>query len=140
MNKVLLSAISLLAISTANAGDINIVNQNKKAIDVRFEASDDSKIYFDHQIPATAESKFTLTEDNLKGKKIFFVKGSSNSITSDKCKDLHIDKNYELVFTNDSVGTTCVATEITEDMKSNKDATATDTTDHHMNVETKAKM
>ena len=127
MNKVLLSAISLFAISTAaNAGEINIVNQNKKEIDVRFEASDDSKIYYDYKIPAAAESKFTLSADQIMGKKIFFVKGSSNSLTSDKCKDLHIDKDYELVFTNDSVGTTCVATEMTEDMKSNKDADATD--------------
>lgn len=138
MKNILLSAISFLTISTAvNAtGEIKIVNQNPKELDVRFEASDDSKIYFDHKIPATEESKFTLSADQLKGKKIFWVKGSSNGFTSDKCKDLHVDKDYELVFTNDSVGTTCVATEVTEDMKS-KNSDSMNASDHNMEMDKK---
>ena len=119
MNKFLLSAISFLAISTAaHAGNVKVVNQNDKPLDLRFEAADDDKNFKEFKnIPAFGEKfdAIKVTKEEFKGKELLAVKATVNGLTynkSESCSKLNVDKHYKLVFTNDKINTTCEATEL----------------------------
>ncbi len=111
---LLLSAISFAAFAQiASAGEVHVKNENKKELEIKIEAEGDSNAHAARTISAEQESKFEITAAELNGKMYYSVKGGVNAFTpSSTCDHLHVDKNYQLTFQDDKVGTTCMAVEL----------------------------
>ncbi|MGN6671227.1 MAG: hypothetical protein ACTHJ4_06800 [Candidatus Nucleicultricaceae bacterium] len=98
----------------ADAGTVQVINENKKSLKVRIKAegnvlNEDLASYVEI-IPAEHYYTFTVTPENLKGKTHYSIKGDTNPFTvGDKCDHLSVDANYRVTFINDVAGTTCVA-------------------------------
>lgn len=99
------------------AGRLQIVNENKKELTVEVRASGDpmterlAKRTLD--IPPEHYYEFYVSPSHLKGKSLFSIEGSTNPLTpGGSCKNMSVHKNYEVTFKNDTLGTTCVATEL----------------------------
>ena len=99
------------------AGRIDVVNENKKSLDIRICPEGDSltenlPIHY-KKIPAEYHFTFVINRSDLAGKSHYAIKGDTNPFTpGDKCQHLSVDKNYRVTFLNDTAGTTCVAEEI----------------------------
>jgi len=111
---LLMSAFCSLALSSVSyAGTVNVVNENNKTIDIKIEAEGDSNAVSKRQISADRESSFEVTTDQLNGKSYYSIKGDTSAFTpGGKCDHLSVDKNYNVTFLNDKMGTTCLSEEI----------------------------
>ena len=111
---LLLSAISFAAFAQiASAGTVHVVNENKKELKIKIEAEGDSNATAERTITAEHTSEFEIAAADLNGKMYYSVKGGVNAFTpSSTCDHLHVDKNYQLTFQDDKVGTTCMAAEL----------------------------
>jgi len=102
---------------TLKADRVQVINENKKALGVKIQAEGDTLnenlAEFNLIIPAEYYYEFFVTKSDLKGKNLYSIKGDTSPLTAGgSCKNLSVDKKYKVVFKNDTVGTSCVATEI----------------------------
>lgn len=109
-----LTAILLLASNSCFAGHIEVVNENRKALEVKIQSEGDSLeenlATYNVNIPAEHFYKFSVLAKDLKSKSHFSIKGSTNPFTKgDKCEHLSVEKNYKVTFLNDTLGTSCIA-------------------------------
>lgn len=109
-----LAAIGFFALTGfTHAGEIQVVNENKKTLGIKIEAEGDSNAVSKQEISAEHRSSFHVTPVQLNGKSHFSIKGDTSAFTSGgKCEHLSVEKNYTVTFQNDKVGTTCIAEEI----------------------------
>ncbi len=119
MSKNVLKALFVLGVLStvsvnAMAGKLVVKNENGKAMVLQIVPEGASMGFVLKQtIPAGQEFVFDIQSAAIENKSIYSVAGDTNVFTSgDKCKNLHVDKNYTLTFTDDKMGTTCVATEL----------------------------
>lgn len=101
----------------AQAGKIQVVNENKKKLSVKIQAEGDrmneNLAEYDVMIPPEYLYEFFVTKADLKGKNIFSIRGDTSFFSpGGSCNDLSVDKAYKVVFKNDTLGTSCVATEV----------------------------
>lgn len=105
----------LLLTSSSFASKINVVNENKKPIQIKIEAEGDTSAVSKREITADHKSTFEVNSGQLNGKSYFSIKGDTSAFTpGGKCDHLSVEKNYKLTFQDDKVGTSCVAEEIVE--------------------------
>src|SRR5690606_4554843 len=98
---------------TSQAGEINVLNENNKELSIKIEAVGDSAAFFKQEIPADKISSFIINASQLNGKSHFTIKGDTNPFTpGDKCQNLSVNKDYNLTFTDEKMGTTCIAEEV----------------------------
>lgn len=112
-----IAAVSLFFPLTLKADRVQVINENKKALGVKIQAEGDTLnenlAEFNLIIPAEYYYEFFVTKSDLKGKNLYSIKGDTSPFTAGgSCKSLSVDKKYKVVFKNDTVGTSCVATEI----------------------------
>lgn len=114
-----LAAAGLLTFSAVSqAGRIDVVNENKKALRIKIQAEGDkfneTLATYVKDIPAEHYSEFRVEATDLKGKSHYSIKGDTSPLTTgDKCQHLSVEKDYKVTFLNDAAGTTCVAEEVT---------------------------
>ncbi|AIK96351.1 hypothetical protein [Candidatus Odyssella acanthamoebae] len=100
----------LISTNSVLASTIHVTNHNKKPINIKIVAKEDKNAVTKMEIPAQQESTFTVDSEHLNGKSIYSIKGDTNPFTmGGKCEDLNVEKNYNVTFKNDKVGTSCVA-------------------------------
>ena len=111
-----LAVAGLLTFSAASqAGRIDVVNENKKALKIKIEAEGEPSAVSFHTIPSEQNSSFEIKAEALNGKSHYSIKGDTNPFTlGDKCQHLSVEKDYKVIFLNDTAGTTCVAEEVTK--------------------------
>jgi hypothetical protein len=121
MLKKYLSVTAVLALSSLSyAGQINVVNETKKEIQIKIQAKGD-KAHFVQSISADPFSSFTVDTPRLNGKTDYSLKGHISPFTPlSQCKDLSVEKTYKVTFHHNHAGTTCTAEE--EESKSPKKA------------------
>src|SRR5688500_15080682 len=109
----------LMTISTfpTLAGRVDVVNENTKNLKIKIEAEGDklaeSLASYVKEIPSEHYFSFLVDEADLKGKSHYSIKGVTNAfVPGDKCQHLSVNKNYKVTFLNETIGTTCVAEEI----------------------------
>ena len=113
-----LAVAGLLTFSAASqAGRIDVVNENKKALRIKIQAEGDNLnetlSTYVKDIPAEHYYDFQVEATDLKGKSHYSIKGDTSPLTSgDKCQHLSVEKNYKVTFLNDMAGTTCIAEEV----------------------------
>lgn len=115
LNKYLAAAtLSFLALTTVSqAGEIKVINENKKTLGIKIEAEGDSNAVSKQEISAEHQSSFRVTKTQLNGKSYFSIKGDTSAFTSGgRCEHLSVEKDYTVTFQDDKVGTTCIAEEI----------------------------
>ncbi|MDF3033355.1 MAG: hypothetical protein K0R76_309 [Alphaproteobacteria bacterium] len=114
LKKAILPVAVLAACLTAtHAVQLQIVNENKKEIDIKIEPEGDTNAAFKQRIPADNNSSLTLDPKQFSGKSYFSIKGDTSAFTpGGKCEHLSVDKDYKVTFQDDKVGTTCVAEEL----------------------------
>ena len=112
-----LAVAGLLIFSAGSqAGRIDVVNENKKALRIKIQAegssvNEDLATYV-KEIPAEHDYEFRVEATDLKGKSHYSIKGDTSAFTlGDKCQHLSVEKDYKITFLNDTTGTTCVAEE-----------------------------
>jgi hypothetical protein len=116
--KTFLSCACILSIvSSASAGRVDVVNENKKLLKVKIKAEGDNinenLMTYSKDISAEHHSTFDVNSADLNGKSHYSIKGDTNSFTAGgKCHHLSVEKNYKVTFLNDTAGTSCVAEEI----------------------------
>lgn len=116
--RVAFLGLGLLALHQgAFAGRIDVVNENKKSLDIRIcpegDALTENLPLYHKKIPAEYHFTFDINKADLGGKSHYSIKGDTNPFTpGDKCQHLSVDKNYRVTFLNDTAGTTCLAEEI----------------------------
>lgn len=108
-----LAVVGVLAFSVATqAGNIDVVNENKKSLKIKIEAEGEPSAVSFHTIPSEQNSSFEIKAEALNGKSHYSIKGDTNPFTlGDKCQHLSVEKDYKVTFLNDKLGTTCVAEE-----------------------------
>ena len=112
-----LAVAGLLTFSAASqAGRIDVVNENKKALRIKIQAEGDNinetLATYVKEIPAEHYYEFRVETTDLKGKSHYSIKGDTSPLTSgDKCHHLSVEKDYKVTFLNDAAGTTCLAEE-----------------------------
>lgn len=110
-----ITSLSLINLYSANAGTVKVINENKKDLELNITAQGamtEKLASYIQKIPAESQYSFTVQRENLKGKSTYVINGKTNPFLGDNCKNLSVDKDYQLTFTNDTVGTTCIAQEI----------------------------
>jgi DNA-directed RNA polymerase subunit L len=113
-----LAVVSLLMLSSVGqAGRIDVVNENKKALRIKIQAEGDTLhemlATYVKEIPSEHYFEFRVDATDLKGKSHYSIKGDTSPLTAgDKCQHLSVEKNYKVTFLNDVTGTTCVAEEV----------------------------
>lgn len=109
-----LMVASLLVLSSAaQAGRIDVVNENKKSLKIKIEAEGKPRAVSFHTIPSEQNSFFQIKAETLNGQSHYSIKGDTHPFTmGDKCQHLSVEKNYKVTFLNDKLGTTCVAEEV----------------------------
>jgi hypothetical protein len=114
---------AVLALSSLSyAGQMNVVNETKKEIQVKIQAKGD-KAHFVQSIPADPLSSFTVETPRLNGKTGYSLKGHISPFTPlSQCKDLSVEKNYKVTFHHNHAGTTCMAEEEKADSKTTEKA------------------
>jgi hypothetical protein len=108
-------SLSLMNVYSANAGTVKVINENKKDLELNIKAQGamtEKLSSYIQNIPAESQYSFTVQPENLKGKSTYLITGKTNPFLGDSCKNLSVDKDYQLTFTNDTLGTTCIAQEI----------------------------
>ncbi len=118
VNVLLTTVVCLSASLCLRAQTLEIVNENQKQVDIRVYAEGDS---FTEElsercfhIRANGTCKQYMTPQQFNGKSLYAISGETNPFTSSgTCRNLSVHKNYKVVFTNDAIGTSCVATETT---------------------------
>ena len=110
-------AMSVSSLSPAMTGKIDVVNENKKALQIKIQAEGDNigekLATYPKEIPAEFYFTFLVQPSDLKGKSHYSIKGVTSAFTpGGKCDHLSVDKNYKVTFLNDTAGTSCVAEEI----------------------------
>ena len=112
MLKKYVSVTAVLALSSLSyAGQINVVNETKKEIQIKIQAKGD-KAHFVQSISADPLSSFTVGTPRLNGKTGYSLKGHISPFTPlSQCKDLSVEKNYKVTFHHNHAGTTCTADE-----------------------------
>jgi hypothetical protein len=108
--------VLILFIATSfncSAAIIKVNNENKKAITLKLipEGAPRDFVY-EKEIPAENFFQFEVTAADLGGKSVFSLRGKTTPVTWSTCEHLSVDKNYTITFTNDLIGTTCVATDV----------------------------
>ena len=108
-----LSFLSVFALTcSVSAGTINVVNEPKQALKIKIEFDADSSIFSQIDISADEYSSFQIPSIDLKGKKIYSLKG--DSLTDGlQCQHLNIDKDYKVTLKKSNKGFSCVAQDIT---------------------------
>jgi len=108
--------VSIATLSSTMAGHVDVKNENKKGLKVRISAEGNSTEVlpsYIQEIPAEETFRFRVDSSNLGGKSHYSIKGATTAFTGDKCIHLSVEKDYAVTFLNDTVGTTCLAEEIT---------------------------
>lgn len=110
---------AVLALSSLSyAGQMDVVNETKKEIQLKIQAKGD-KTSFVQFISADPHSSFKVETTQFNGKSGYSIKGHISPFTSlSKCKDLSVDKNYTVTFQSNHAGTTCTAAELEEKKES----------------------
>ncbi len=109
------SIVSMAAIcaSSLQAGTITVKNENTKVISLDIVPKGGSKDFvYQQKLSGEHSLKFDITPANLGGKSIYAIIGKTGlteMVSGDKCENLSTDKDYSVTFTDDKVGTTCVA-------------------------------
>ena len=109
-----MGALIALLETEAYAGRLNIINKNKKDLQIVIQpeetTSNGKRIEYIRIIPAQHQITFDVTEEELEGKTTFNIKGKVNKFTpGSTCDHLSSEENYRINFTDDLVGTTCKA-------------------------------
>jgi len=120
MNRYLSATVlSLILMSPPllKAERVQVINENKKPLSIKIQAEGDKLTEklpkYKIKIPEEEYYEFYVVKAALNGKNVFSIKGDTSSFTSGgKCDNLSVDKKYKIVFKNDTVGTSCVATEL----------------------------
>jgi hypothetical protein len=108
-------SLSLMNVSSAYAGTVKVINENKKELELNIKAQGamtENLASYIQKVPAENQYSFTVNREQLKGKSTYLITGKTNLLLGDSCKNLSVDKDYQLTFTNDTLGTTCIAQEI----------------------------
>jgi len=108
---------SLSLLSVSYAGQIEVINKNKKPLKVKIEAEGDKmkETLSSHiqEIPAKESFMFNVEPEHLGGKTSYSIKGDTNPFTpGDSCNKLDVKNDYRVTFTNDTIGTSCIAEKI----------------------------
>ena len=119
MLKKYLSVTAVLALSSLSyAGQIDVVNETKKEIQVKIQAKED-KAHFVQSVSADPLSSFKVEALRLNGKTDYSIVGHISPFTPlSPCKDLSVEKNYKVTFQSNHLGTTCTAEEEKEESHS----------------------
>ncbi|MBA4118883.1 MAG: hypothetical protein C0514_08335 [Candidatus Puniceispirillum sp.] len=109
------AALATLAPLAAKAERLHIVNENKKALAVKVRASGDplTEELAEKRVTIPQEHffDFTVSPADLNGKSLYDIVGDTNPVAmGGTCKNLRVEQKYKIVFTNDTVGTSCIAT------------------------------
>lgn len=112
--------LKLLALSItlpcALAGELIIKSTNDKPINLKIFAGGgtggqkvDNLPGHLEKVPPHGTVKIDTTKLGLGEVKTFTIEGETHPFTGDQCKNLNVDEDYFIEFTNDWVGTTCMA-------------------------------
>lgn len=119
MRKSLVFALvgSVLSPLIVKADRLQIVNENKKELTVKLRAEGaaltENLAERRLNIPAEHYYEFYVSPSELGGKSLYSIEGDTNPFTpGGSCSNMSVHKKYEVVFKNDTVGTSCVATEL----------------------------
>ncbi len=105
-----MKAVTLM---NADASKIEVINENKKSLTIKIRGISKLMSSFIKEIPAAYNSSFCINKEDIKGNQFYSITGVTNMITpSGKCEFLNIDKNYQITFIDDMLGTTCIAEEL----------------------------
>ena len=100
------------------ADRLQIVNENKKELTVKVRAEGaaltENLAERRINIPAEHYYEFYVSASDLGGKSLYSIEGETNPFTpGGSCKNMSVHKKYEVIFKNDTLGTSCVARELT---------------------------
>ncbi len=119
MNKIiyLTAALAMIAPLAVKAERLQIVNENKKELKVKVRANGDplTERLAEKRVDIPAEHYYELyvSSSDLKGKSLYSIEGDTNPFTpGGSCQNMSVNKKYKVIFKNDTVGTSCVATEL----------------------------
>lgn len=120
MNKIFIT-LNLLTITLvswslfqAEAAKVKISNENRKSITIKItpEGSIMERPIYKQNLPAERYFEFNVSASDIGGREYFSIEGDTNPLMGDTCKHLSINKNYNVTFQDDAVGTTCLAQEM----------------------------
>ncbi len=117
-NSLVLALIgSVLSPFVVKADRLQIVNENKKELTVKVRAEGDplTENLAERRINIPAEHyyEFYVSSSDLGGKSLYSIEGDTNPFTpGGSCQNMRVNKKYKVIFKNDTVGTSCVATEL----------------------------
>ncbi|MFN7365384.1 MAG: hypothetical protein ACK5TR_05530 [Alphaproteobacteria bacterium] len=99
------------------AGSLSVENENPNTLTIRIFAAGVSLVEDLSEsccrMRGGDSCKFHLTPQRFQGKDRYNIEGETNPFTSSGvCRNLSVHKNYKVIFTNDTVGTSCMAFEL----------------------------
>ena len=104
----ILTTVVLSASAYANS-TLHIHNKNDTSISLRLLTKKPGGFNLSREIPAKTDIKITLDTAAFKGEDTYDIQGETHLFIGDKCKNLHLNQDYDITFTNDRIGTTCHA-------------------------------
>jgi hypothetical protein len=105
-----LAISSSMFIGSAAAGHIKIVNENKKPIKIKIVpvGKGTNKVEM-KDLPGDHFYEFDVTPQMTQSKTRYAIEGETHVFLGDTCKNLSVEENYQVTFTDDVMGTTCLA-------------------------------
>lgn len=104
-------AVTTLGLSLSAYADstLHIHNKNDKSLALRLLTKKSDGVNLAREIPAHSDIEIALDSNDFKGEKTYDIQGETHLFIGDKCKNLQVDQDYTITFTNDTIGTTCHA-------------------------------
>ncbi|MBA4118884.1 MAG: hypothetical protein C0514_08340 [Candidatus Puniceispirillum sp.] len=101
-------------VSSSHAGTIKVVNENTKDLTVRLfvEGSPSQQAMTERccQMRGKGSCHLKTTPGQVLGATHYAIEGETNPFTSTgSCRNLRVDKDYQVTFTDDAIGTSCIA-------------------------------
>lgn len=107
---VYLCGVAIFLATPVSASMLNIINENEKPIKVKIVADKDPSAIMRIRISRENKSTIKVDREHLNGTSVFSITGDTNPFTvSGSCSGLSVEHDYNIKFTNDKVGTSCIS-------------------------------
>lgn len=94
----------------ASASMLNITNKNQKPIKVKIAADKDPNAMIKIKVSKENYSTIRVDREHLNGTSTFSITGDTNPFTiGGSCSGLNVERDYNITFTDDKVGTSCTS-------------------------------
>ncbi len=114
-----IALMGTILVHPLTAGELRVVNENKKELQIKLipeGAATETVHKANYRIKPESYIVLKVAQKNIDNKSYFSIKGDTNwaGVGNDTCEHLSVHKNYRVTFQNNTIGTTCIAEEISD--------------------------